>query len=219
MFVVGWALASALFAQTGGGELPPLARLRVAEFETALAKGAGIYLVLDPGGKELEIKSRGLVLDRVQLDEILVLEFRPLFVGGKAPTLEAPAVWKISEGPGDSDRETIAPPELRPYSDEPEEEAAPGATNTPASKKKPDEDLTPSTYRVALENGWQIYITPEVPRAGFFRRLGAAARDGWLRLRGKEPSHPRLAALVMPAASGQRLHHLFRTGTEILVLP
>lgn len=215
------ALALALLsaATLGGTELPPLAALKVAEFETALAKDHGIYLVLDPAKRLLEIKSRGLDLDRIVLDELLVLEFRPLFASGDAPRLEAPAVWKIAVGPGDADRETIAPPELRPYSEEAEEEepAAPAAGD--AAKKPDDEERLPSSYRVGLDNGWQLYITSEVPRAGFFRRLGAAAHDGWLRLRGDEPSHPRLVALVMPPDEGQRLHHLFRTGTEILVLP
>mgnify|MGYP001583591781 FL=1 len=214
------AFALALAAAGRAEELPPLARLRIAEFETALAKGKGIYLVLDPSAPRLTIKSRGLALADIELTEIHLLEFRPLFARGDSPELEAPAVWKIAQGPGDTDRETIAPPELRPYSEneeEPEPSAPAGASGAPA--KKAEEGEKPSTYRVGLENGWQLYVTPKSPRAGFFRRLGAAVHDGWLRVRGQEPSHPPLVALVMPPESAQRLHHLFRTGTEILVLP
>lgn len=222
------ALALA-FAGTPAGadasELPPLAELRIVEYETALAKGKGIYLVLDPTAKRLTVKSRGLALDAVELDEIALLEFRPLFSKGSAPELAAPMVWKITEGPGDADRETIAPPELRPYSEEEEEvpEPAPtsnGASGAPAPvKKKPEENEKPASYRVGLDNGWQLYITSQKPGGSFFRRLAASVQDGWSRLKGKEPNHPPLVALVMSAPSGQRLHHLFRSGTEILVLP
>jgi hypothetical protein len=216
-------LALAGAAPAGAADLPPLAALRIAEYETALAKGKGIYLILDPARKRLTVKSRGLELTEVAFDEIALLEFRPLWSGGPKPKLPTPTVWKITEGPGDADRETIAPPSLRPYSEEEEEEApaAPAATTTPAvpAEKKPDEVERPSTYRVGLDNGWQLYITPESPSGGFFRRLGASVKDGWLRLKGKEPKHPPLVALVMPAEKAQSLHHLFRTGNEILVLP
>lgn len=202
-------------------ELPPMARLRVVEFETALAKGRGIYLVLDPAGRRLTIKSRALELASIELEEVALLDFRPWLSRGRAPELIVPTVWKITEGPGDADRETIAPPVLRPYSSEEEEEPEPApATGAAApAKKKPEESERPATYRVAIDNGWQLFITPERPRAGLVRRLGAAVKDGWLRLRGKEPSHPPLIALVMAPESGRRLHHLFRSGTEILVLP
>jgi hypothetical protein len=211
------ALAGAAGAVTS--DLPPLAALRAAEFETVLAKGKGIYLVLDPSEHRLTVKSRGLTLSEVELTEVALLEFRPLFAGGDDPQLAVPTVWKITEGPGDADRETIAPAVLRPYSDEEEEEPAPAADPAAPAKKKPEELERPSSYRVGLDNGWQLLITPDSPRAGFFRRFGAAVKDGWLRLQGKEPRHPPLVALVMPAETGQSLHHLFRTGNEILVLP
>jgi hypothetical protein len=207
-------------AASPAGELPPLAALRVAEFETALAKGKGIYLVLEPSANRLTVKSRGLVLSEVKLDEVALLEFRPLFAGGAALRLPAPTVWKITEGPGDADRETIAPIELKPYSDEeePEPAPAPGAPAAPV-KKKPDEIERPSTYRVGLDSGWQLYVAPETPHAGFFSRFAASVRDGWLRIKGKQPKHPPLVAIVVPPATAQGLHHLFRTGNEILVLP
>jgi hypothetical protein len=214
-------LALAGAAPAGAADLPPLAELRIAEYETALAKGKGIYLILDPARKTLTVKSRGLELSEVTFDEIALLEFRPLWSGGAKLKLPTPTVWKITEGPGDADRETIAPPSLRPYSEEEEAPAEPAATTTSSApaKKKPDEVERPSTYRVGLDNGWQLYITPESPGGGFFRRLAASVQDGWLRLKGKEPKHPPLVALVMPAERAQSLHHLFRTGNEILVLP
>jgi hypothetical protein len=213
------ALASAAFGRAA--DLPPLAELRAVEFETALAKGKGIYLVLDPPAKRLTVKSRGLALDAVELDAIALLEFRSLLGRGDAPGLLAPTVWKVLAGPGDADRETIAPAELRPYGDEEDEEpeTAPAAGSSAATKPKPEELEKPATYRVRLDNGWELLVTPQAPRGGFFRRLVAAVGYGWRRLQGTATDQPPLVALVMPAPSGRRLHHLFRTGTEILVLP
>ncbi|HSG64375.1 MAG TPA: hypothetical protein VLD39_05215, partial [Gammaproteobacteria bacterium] len=76
----------------------------------------------------------------------------------------------------------------------------------------------PTTYRVRLDVGWQLLVTSEPPELGFVRRLAAAVRDGWQRLRGEEPSHPPLIALVVAPDDARRLHHIFRTGTRILVL-
>ena len=64
-----------------------------------------------------------------------------------------------------------------------------------------------------------VYVTAEAPQSSFFRRLVASVRDGWQRLRGEEPQHPSLITMVVAPAGAQRLHHLFRSGTEILVLP
>jgi hypothetical protein len=193
-------------------------RLQVAELEATLARDTGLYLVLDARARELTVKVRGIALSTTKLSEVSRLVFQPLLGGAEAPPLPAPAVWRISEGPGDTDRETIAPTTLRPYSEEEErqEPTAPGAT--PAAPKK-DENEKPPAYRVKLENGWQLMVVNEPPRLGPLRRLSAAVRDGWLRLRGEEPSHPPLVALVMAPADAKALHHLFRTDIPILALP
>lgn len=220
------ALAGGAVAGTPAGtpDSAALVRLRTVEFETALAREPKIYLVLDPSGRQLDIKSRAMVLERVAIDALLLLEFEPLFSKAQSPQLSAPTVWKITQGPGDTDRETIAPVELRPYSEEEEKEepapAAPAGGTAPApAPKKPDETTIPSSYRATLDNGWQLYVTGEAPQSTFFRRFVASVRDGWKRLRGEEPEHPPLITLVVAPAAAQRLHHLFRSGTEILVLP
>ncbi len=218
------ALAGGIPAQTPAAapDRAALVRLRTVEFETALAREPKIYLVLDPSARHLDIKSRAMVLERVAIDALLLLEFEPLFSKAESPELSAPTLWKVTQGPGDTDRETIAPVELRPYSEEEEKEepapAAPAGAATPAPKK-PDETMIPSSYRATLDNGWQLYVTGEAPRSTFFRRFVASVRDGWKRLRGEEPEHPPLITLVVAPAAAQRLHHLFRSGTEILVLP
>jgi len=195
-------------------------RLRMAELESALARKPAPYLVLEPAGPRLVVKSRGLVLSTVPIREIHRLAFRPLFGGEEPPALVAPTVWTVTQGPGDTDRETIAPTTLKPYSEEeemaePTSAAPPGATPTP----KPGDKDKPSTYRVALDNGWQLFLVDERPRLGWFRRFAAAVRDGWQRLKGEEPSHPPLVALVVDPEEARGLHHLFRSGTEILVAP
>lgn len=190
-------------------------RLRLAELEAELAKTPELYLVLDPAAKRLELRSRGIGLVEVPLIEVSVLVFRPLFGGGAVPTLAAPAVWEVSEGPGDTDRETIAPTTLRPYSQEDEMEEPAPAGSAPAD----DEPVEPSSYRVALDGPWQLLLVERAPSLGWFRRFFAAVGDGWLRLRGQEPRHPPLVALVVAPEDARRLHHLFRSGRKILVAP
>lgn len=228
-FVLALVTAAAALAQASAS--PPaapdakaLTRLRTVEFETALAREPKIYLVLDPAARHLDIKSRAMVLERVELSALMLLEFEPLFSKADSPELSAPTLWKVTQGPGDTDRETIAPVELRPYSEEEEKveppaPATPGAAPAAPAKKKTDETTIPTSYRATLDNGWQLYVTAEPPQSSFFRRLVASVRDGWQRLRGEEPQHPSLITLVVSPAAAQRLHHLFRSGTEILVLP
>jgi hypothetical protein len=213
--------AAAARAQESQDAAPPRAgtvRLEMAELEAELARKPDVYLLLDPVAGRLRIKARGMELSSVVLDEVVRLEFHPLFGGGQAPPLEAPAVWTIQQGPGDTDRETIAPTTLRPYSEE-EEKQEPETTGTQPEAKPPGDEQKPSSYRFTLDNGWQVMLVNERPHLGWLRRFGAAVRDGWLRLRGHEPSHPPLIALVVAPDDARRLHHLFRAGMKILVAP
>jgi len=194
----------------------PAERLRLAELESELARKPDLYLVLDPAAGRLEVRGRGIALISVELRETSVLVFRPLFGRSESPALEAPAIWTVREGPGDTDRETIAPTTLRPYSQE--EEMEEPVTGGP--EKKPEEiEKEPATYRVGLDNGWQLLLADRPPSFGWIRRFFASVRDGWLRLRGHAPRHPPLVALVVAPEDARRLHHLFRTGRSILVAP
>lgn len=212
--IAGASISStALFA----AEVDPALRLRAVELEAELAKKPALYLVLDPAASELEVRVRGMALTEVPIVELSTLVFSGLFGTGEAPVLRAPQLWSISQGPGDTDRETIAPTTLRPYSDEEEESSTPTAA-APA-KKPEDAEREPTSYRVQLDVGWQLLVTSERPQLDGFRRFGAAVRDGWLRLQGEEPSHPPLLAIVVSEEDAQRLHHLFRSGMPLLVLP
>jgi hypothetical protein len=186
--------------------------VRTAELEAELAKRPALYLMLDVDALRLQVKVRGTTLSEVPVLDVSRLVFSGLLEPGRSPELIAPAVWTVSEGPGDTDRETIAPTTLRPYSEDEEESAA-----APAPSKPQGEADKPSSYRVQLDVGWQLYLINEPPRLGWFRRFGAAIRDGWQRLLGEEPAHPPLVTLVVAPADAQRLHHLFRTGMPILV--
>jgi hypothetical protein len=73
------------------------------------------------------------------------------------------------------------------------------------------------SYRVQLENGWDLWITDRLPRQGLLRLVGAAFRDGWNRWRGRGLNLPPAVTLVMAPEDARRVHHLFRTGTAILV--
>ncbi len=206
----------ALLASAASGDAE-WRRLQAVELEAGLAKKPDLYLVLDPPARRLRVKVRGIELASVELVELSQLVFRPLLGRGEAPPLTAPAVWTVIEGPGDSDRETIAPTTLRPYSEE-EEREEPATPSRPVAPPKGDE-AKPSSFRVELDTGWQLYLVNESPKLGWLRRFGAAVRDGWLRIRRSAPPHPPLVVLVVRPEDAQRLHHLFRTGRAILVLP
>lgn len=215
------ALAGGLARSVGADE--ELRRLREIELEAELAKDASIYLVLDGREATLSIRVRALELDSVSLQETSRLVFRPLFATAGAPPISTPAIWRIVEGPGDSDRETIAPTTLRPYSDDdeavdspssPTDGVAPAGGQDEVEKAKARRE---TSYRVPLDNGWQLFITDRKPELGVVRRFLAAVRDGWQRLRGTEPAHPPLVVLVVAPDDARRLHHVFRTGTPILV--
>lgn len=213
---------SALAGLAAAGNEPPNP-LHVAsrELELSAAKKAEIYLVLSPEQRALEVRARGITLDRVPLAGIELLSQQRL-IGRSLPSAPSvPAKWVVKEGPGDSDREIIAPTELRPMPKEDEEEAAPeptpssaGAGPTPTATPIPE---PPVSYRVQLENGWDVWITDRLPRQGFLHVLSAAFRDGWYRWRGRGIDLAPAVTLVMSPEDARRIHHLFRTGATIIV--
>jgi hypothetical protein len=191
--------------------------------EAELAASPSVYLVVDPARRVLEIKARTVILDRVPIDGIEVVAYRPFFSSLSAPMPELPAIWAVKGGPGDTDREIIAPPELKPYSSGDEEEAEdPTAMPTPrptgpAPTPTPIPE-PPVEYRAHMENGWDVLITDSLPPQTLTARFTAAVRDGLRRIRGEGPSPAPALALAMAAEDARRLHHLMRTGTNILLV-
>jgi hypothetical protein len=209
-------LASPLVAQDAPVDA---ATASYAEMEVQLAKQPRVYLVLDPQRRVLEIKARGAVLDRVTLHGIELLSQQSL-VHRSLPTAPAiPGKWVVKLGPGDTDREIVAPKELR---EEPKDEELGGGKESakagPAPTPTPFPEAPPS-YRVELANGWDLWVTTQLPPQGRTSLFFGALSDGWRRLHGQSADLAPAITLVMADDDARRIHHLFRTGTEILVGP
>lgn len=183
----------------------------LTELEAGLAASPDLYLLLDPSRSALEVKSRGVVLDSVSLKHLTMLRHTPLFGTYHATPLPLPALWLVAESPGDFSRETIAPEALRPFNPD-EVETSAGVKVT-----KPANPLPPTTYRVKLDNGWELAVLDEVPQNHFFARFAQAIRNGWAILRGQRKEYPPLVAMTVAPDDARRIHHLFRVKTPLLV--
>jgi hypothetical protein len=202
------------------GDAPPdPARVAALELEAGLAKRPSVYLVLDPQRRVLEIKARGAVLDEVPLAGIEIMSQQPLLSRNPTTNPPIPAVWTVKQGPGDTDREVIAPEKLVPASKDDQDEDVeptppPGATPTPTPTPVP---LPSTSYRARLTNGWDLWITDRLPPQDRLGTFLAAVRDGWKRLRGLGQDHDPAITLAMSDDDARRIHHLVRAGLAILV--
>ncbi|HVN76275.1 MAG TPA: hypothetical protein VMT19_08170 [Thermoanaerobaculaceae bacterium] len=204
------------------GEAPPdPARVAVLEMEAGLAKKPGVYLVLDPQRRILEVRSRGAVLDAVALKGVEVVSQQPVLRRDVPSHPPIPAVWTVEQGAGDSDREVLEPTELRPApkmgEDEDEPEPTPSATPAPPTPTPTPTPLPPVSYRNRLTNGWDLWITDALPPQSNLLTFVAAVKDGWRRLRGLGEDHIPAITLAMGDDDARRIHHLLRTGMPILV--
>lgn len=205
-------------AAVSAGDGPPDAGFVAArELEVALAKQPAIYLRLDPQRRILEVRARGITLDRVELAGIELVSQQALLRPSPPASPQIPALWRVRQGPGDTDREVIAPTELRPMpKDDEEEEPASGTSGAPQPTATPIPE-PPASYRAQLENGWDLWVTTTLPPQGGLRSVIAAIKDGWSRLRGEVVDVPPAITLAMRGDDARRIHHLFQTGMQILV--
>ncbi len=213
-------VASSLAAQEPTASVAAAA---YAEMEVQLARQPKIYMALDPERRVLEVKARGVVLDRVLLHGVELLSQQSLMRRSLPIAPAVPGKWTVKLGPGDTDREIIAPKELRL---EPKDEELGGKESdqqgqapvgpTPTPTPFPE---APPSYRVQLANGWDIWVTTELPPQGRTHLFMSALADGWRRMHGSANDLAPAITLVMTDEDARRLHHLFRTGTEILVGP
>jgi hypothetical protein len=189
------------------------------EVELSVARRADVYLILSPAERVLEVRARGVTLDRIPLVGIELISQQRFFGRSLPSAPSVPAQWVVRQGPGDLDREVIAPEVLRPMPAEDEEEPeAPASLPVAGPTPSPTPTVEPPvSYRVQLENGWDLWVTDRLPRQGFFSVLGAALRDGWRRWRGRGVDVPPAVTLLMAADDARRVHHLFRTGSAIIV--
>jgi len=205
------------------GDVPPdPARVAALELEAGLAKRPSVYLVLDPQRRMLEIKARGTILDTIQLAGIEIMSQQPVLRARHPAHPPIPAVWTVKEGPGDTDREVVAPKELRPApKDDEEDESAeptPGASPAVPTPTPTPVPMPPPSYRSRLTNGWDLWITDTLPPQSLFGTLVAAVRDGWRRVRGLGEDHVPAVTLAMTDEDARRVHHLMRGGTSILIV-
>lgn len=187
------------------------------EIEAALAQAPDLYVLVDPTEGTLEVRSRGISLDTFAITRSEVLYKSGVFAGGTPPHFPAPSLWRVQKTPDDAIREVVAPASLKKYVPEDEREAEP-TTGAPVAKPR-QETQPPTSYRIALNDGWDLAILGELPARGFFVRLAEAARNGWSRLLGRPSSHPPTLALVLAAEDSRRLHHVFREGLPVLLSP
>lgn len=218
-----WALASIFTSLALAGE-PPLTPAKVAslELEASLAKRPDIYLKLDLSRRQLEVKARGMVLDQVPVQAIEGAARQAFYLRPRPLKLSVPSLWPVAVGPGDTDREVIAPESLRPARRADEEEEEPTPTPTPrAGQPTPTPPpQTPSRYRVELEGGMLLWITDQPPARTLVARFWEAVREGWTFLfhRQEPPREPPGLVLVMATEDARRVHHLFRQGMQLLVV-
>ncbi len=208
-------------AAARAGDVPPdPTQVAALEMEAALAKRPAVYLLLDPQRRVLEVKSRGTALDTVRLTGIEIISQQPVMRRTDVSHPPFPAVWTVEQGAGDSDREVVAPTELKPAPTMGEEEAEDEAASTSAGEPTPTPTPAvqmPVSYRSRLDNGWDLWVTDSLPPQSRFQTFLAAIRDGWKRLRGLGEDHIPAITLAMADEDARRIHHLLRTGMPILV--
>jgi hypothetical protein len=203
---------------TAGGSPPSPARVAELELELQLARSRSVYLRIDPARRTLEVRSRGLVLASVPLTGIEMVASRPIFATTSdelSPAL--PAVWTVTETCSSRHREVIAPEELRPYSNDDEDEPpAPRGTPGPRPTATPIPQ-PPVSYRATLDNGWDLWITDRLPGTSLVARFAEAVRDGWRRMLGRATELPPAVAVAMSVDDARAIHHIVQEGTKILV--
>jgi len=203
---------SAALALAGSATAAEPDPLRAAE--RALAAERGLYLLVVPEPPALEIKARGLTLDRLPLGGVAVLVRRQAR-GPRPEPAALPAVWRVAEeAEAARRRRLIAPAELKP----PPEEGMESVTAAAAAGEEEPLPEPPAEYRIGFEGGWELWVGPALPRAGWAARFASAVAAGWRALwrLGSEPP-PGAIALAADPATARRLHHLFRGGTPVLV--
>lgn len=193
-----------------GAGPPPSRTARELELELELARQESLYLRLDSAGQRLEVKARGVVLDEMPLRGVALLGYRPARGGSARAAVELPAVWTVAEDAAAAYRRVVAPAALRPYvRDE--------ATSAPPNVEEGPLPEPPDVYRVALDPGWSLKVTTELPSGGWSSRILHALGDGWARLRHRPVNAENLIVVAVDSEDARRLHHLFRDKLPILV--
>jgi hypothetical protein len=186
-----------------------------ASLELALARGPGIYLVVDVGSARLSIRSRAMELDSIGLRGVRTAWQGDGLTAGLPPAIDVPAVWHVSEAPNGEWRRVVAPAELTPYTD-----GATAVDSGAGSRPSPTPGPTrPDRFVVPTDSGWRFAVTTsvrDVVPVGGWRRIVR----GWRRVLGApDPGvPPTLVLVVTEPEDARRLVHLFRPGAPLLLV-
>jgi len=199
---------------------PSAAAEHALELEVALAETPSLYLVVHLAQRRLEIKARGLVLDSVALADVALTRYTPLGAASLGPvSAELPAVRAIVESDVATARRVVTVATLTPYpKNGAEEEEAPAAEASPTRSPVQQADpAPPSSYRARLEGDWELWIDQRGirPSAGQRLILWLGGTGRWLV--GKPQQGSVILGLAMTAEDARRLHHLFDSGSMLLV--
>ncbi|HEX4954295.1 MAG TPA: hypothetical protein VF017_12965 [Thermoanaerobaculia bacterium] len=216
MSFAAFTLAASAARSSKGKEEPQAPPGHRIEAEYSQARDKGVYLMLRPRTRELQVRSRGIVLESVALTDVSFLRYRPA-LGDAHLEAQLPVLWTVAQDVDISHRKVIAPTELRPYPEEGQEEEEQNTQIAVPPDQGEPLPTPPPSYLIRLDDGWQILVAQEVPARGWKKRILAALQDGWNRLRGEQIETSDLVVLATSPEHAQRIHHLFRAGMQILL--
>jgi len=202
---------SVLWVSGADGEVSA-ARARAAELEAGLAAKREVYLVLGVDSRTVEIRVRGVTLQVVPLTAIDAYEQKRLTRAHEVDRLEIPRAFVTSATISLVDRRVVAPETLQPWSDE--------AGSSSTTNKDDTRPVAPPEYDVPLDGGWVLEVRQEPVDFSASGRFLSALGEGWSRLSRRQADDARPSIRVVVDESGARqLHHLFKKGTAILLVP
>lgn len=217
----GLLLAAIVAAVAATGPVRAGERAEALALETVLASGPDLYLVLRVEPPELEIRARGMTLDRVPVGHVAFLASRSAWGRRPPGSLALPVVWVIAEAPAGVVRRQIEPRSLEPF--DPDGLARALAVPEPDAARAAE---PPASYRVVLrsadpapdEEPWTLEVTSQPPSTSIWTRPFRLLADGWWRLWGGPPPPPRVLSLTLEPEAARALHHQIQQDTRLLVL-
>lgn len=196
------ACALALVASSPSPAAETLAESLAAELE--IAQSSEIYLLVDIEGARLEVRSRGLVLDRVDIRRLGVRAWGPLLGGRDDGGVALPALSKVTRG-APQRREIVVGGETAV--------GAAGDGETPPAMTTP---AVVGSYACLLDNGWLLQIRDHGTGDGLWRRLWNQLSDPFGPRPAARDSDPTLV-IQLDTADAERLRHLFRRDRALLI--
>ena len=196
-----WVLAFTFISTSTFGDSAPASPARVAaQTVEGLRSSRSAYLVVDINSRELRIVVGRVDVDRVSLVDVRASEM--VEWDGPRRKLVLPQVWTVKARTPAPNQRVVSP-------------------DTKLAKSGPvAELLPPPAYDVVTSDGWVLAIgyvaKPESPPSRLWRlvKSGLANLSGG----GTPASAPRIE-LGMTATDAERIHHLFRPGTSVVINP